>query len=82
MKARIKLLNHQLRQARATEGQHTMQLRLRELEPWQRRQCIFDAEDKIKEQCHEFSERLEHYLRWHESSGSFLSFTGLLSERI
>jgi hypothetical protein len=34
-KARIKLLTHQSRQAKSTEGRHAMKLQLHELEPCQ-----------------------------------------------
>ncbi len=50
-KAQIKALNRQARLATTTDEQHTLQLKIRELEQLQRRQRerIFDVEDEITE---------------------------------
>lgn len=49
-KAQLKALKRQVRQATTTDEQHTVQVRIRELEGKQRRQRqdIFDAEDEIQ----------------------------------
>lgn len=74
-KAQIKLLNRQSRLATTTVEQHTLQLRMRELERQQRRQRqrIFDVEDEIKDQRDELIERLEKRLSQRTSSDTLFT---------
>lgn len=46
-KAQIKVLYHQVRLTTTTDEQRTLQLQIQELEQLQRRQRIFDVEDRL-----------------------------------
>lgn len=69
-KAQLKTLKRQVRQATTTDEQHTLQLRIRQLERKQRRQRqdIFDTEDQIQDKRDALIGALERRLKQHTSA--------------